>query len=1000
MHNSQRNLVCLLIFFASCFCSLTTIWAQSSGATTGAIVGTIGDETGAVIPGATITVQQLNTNFIQVTTTNAEGTYRLIALPPGKYEIKVESPGFQSEVTHFNLTVGTTALIDINLSIGIYDQFTEVQGSESSIERTERSTNIDERAIANLPIDRREYLDFALTTARVVADRIPPNGTTATSGLSINGQSARGNNITVDGFSNNDQPNGGVRTTFSQEAVREFQVVSDSFSAEFGRALGGVINIVTKSGDNELHGNLFNFVRNDRTSARDVFSANKLPFRQFQFGATLSGPIKKNRSYFFAAFERLSVKQNTIVTIDNDLVQSIRQQGFPVSNGARPFSLGNSLFLGRVDTQLTPQDRLTVRYNATYKYNGSFETFGNSQGGLISETSSGILRLKDKGFTINNLYSSSALNLVNETRFLYGRITQTAEPVDANNPLVQISTPQGNVVFGRNIILPQPSDGRIFQLVDNISLVRGRHNIKFGGDLFFANAIADNTEFTLFKGGFAIFAPFDFSQSSGIPGLPSLSAVESFDAAFRSSAQNGFLDFLSTILPGMAPGFPNGVPLSKLPLPVAFLQGFGNGHASIESKLFSLFYQDDIRITPQLLIKTGLRYDLNRVSSMPTNNGYFSPRIAFAYQPKNLSKLTVRGAYGIFFASPLSANAITVRAFNQGFKVAFLPFPYSVLAYAQPGHHYAESDKIPDEINFIPQLGFDYQFDKNISESYAQQANLTLCLSLDRETELNFSYGFVRGIKLTGLRNINPVVRPVMGDLTASLMEGRIDPTRGDINEIETSFDSYYHSFTVEMRRHLTSNINFLASYTFAKAIDNLSDGIRQDLQPPADPLNFGAERGLSLQDVRHRFVASAVWDLNSFQNRILRNTIVSTIVTLESGAPYNLITDTDLNMNNLTGDRPNGIGRNTGIKPGFANVSLRLSRAISFKERFSLQGYVEIINLFNRVNINQINNVFADTNGTFSLPPQENGRFIVPKENYRSAFAPRQCQLGIKLIF
>src|SRR5262249_16349484 len=185
------------------------------------------------------------------------------------------------------------------LIVGASSEVVEINAGSSVINegKTESSTNIDTISIANLPINQRNFLDFALTSPRVVRDRVPAQGASATSGLSFNGQPARFNNITIDGLDNNDLGGGTVRSTFSQDAVQEFQVVSDNYSAEFGRAIGGIINIVTKSGSNDLHGSAFNFVRNEAISARNAFSTINPEFKQYQFGATLSGAIKKDRTF-------------------------------------------------------------------------------------------------------------------------------------------------------------------------------------------------------------------------------------------------------------------------------------------------------------------------------------------------------------------------------------------------------------------------------------------------------------------------------------------------------------------------------------------------------------------------------------------------------------------------------------------------------------------------------------------------------------------------------
>src|SRR5262249_36465120 len=223
---------------------------------------------------------------------------------------------------------------------GANTEIIEVHASGNiEAQKTESSTNVDKERIDGLPINRRDFMEFSLTVARVIRDGLPPQGAIATSGISFNGQSARLNNVTIDGLDNNDPASGSARATFGQDAVQEFQVISDNYSAEFGRAVGGVVNIVTKGGGNDYHGNLFFFNRNDKIGARDVFAPFRPPYKQYQFGTILSGPIKKDRAFFFASFERLSVNQNKFITISDATKEAAARQRLPFNNGPQPFAL-------------------------------------------------------------------------------------------------------------------------------------------------------------------------------------------------------------------------------------------------------------------------------------------------------------------------------------------------------------------------------------------------------------------------------------------------------------------------------------------------------------------------------------------------------------------------------------------------------------------------------------------------------------------------------------
>ncbi|KAF0245662.1 MAG: ferrienterochelin and colicins outer membrane receptor, partial [bacterium] len=290
-----------IIISALCLVSFTSIKAQSAGSTTAIITGKIADEQMSVVGGATIIAKNPQTNFSREVISQEDGSYVISQLPPGNYVVTIVNSGFTSQIRSLELTLGTTTVLNFMIKVGTPTEIIEITaGNDTYLEgKTESSTNINRNTITTLPINRRNFLDFSITAARVLADRVPAQGASATSGLSFNGQSARFNNITIDGLDNNDLGSGSVRSTFSQEAVQEFQIISDGYNAEFGRAIGGIVNIITRGGSNEFHGQLFLLNRNDDIAARDAFAPVKPPYSQYQFGTALEGPIKKDRAFFF-----------------------------------------------------------------------------------------------------------------------------------------------------------------------------------------------------------------------------------------------------------------------------------------------------------------------------------------------------------------------------------------------------------------------------------------------------------------------------------------------------------------------------------------------------------------------------------------------------------------------------------------------------------------------------------------------------------------------------
>jgi hypothetical protein len=977
------------------------VMAQSVGSTSSALKGRVTDEGGAAIPGATVIVKQADTGLSREIVSADDGIYFVGQLPPGNYTVTVSSDGFKSVSGGVSLLLGVASNTDFILPVGVTTDVVEVTANDTPQDTTESSTNIDKDKIAVLPINRRDFLDFALTAARVTPDRVPVQGVTATSGLSFNGQSARFNNITIDGLSNNDIGSGSVRATFSQEAVQEFQIISDGFSAEFGRSLGGIVNIVTKGGSNQNHGSLFFLNRNDSISARDVFATFKPEFRQYQFGAALSGPIKKDKLFFFTSFERLTVKQNAVVTISDNSVAAARRLGFPIRNGSIPFAIANSTFLARLDARLSPNDTFYARYNFGNSYNGSFKPFG----GLTSEENGSIQDLTDNSIVLNNVYVNTKLNLINETRFLYGFRDQDVVQFD-KGPGVSLTAPEGTIFFG-SFATNQPRVEEIFQIVNNVTLTKGRNALKFGVDFNYTGLPDKKSRVPFLDQGNATFGPIDFSALTGIPNLPTLTGFQAFDPASRTPEQIAFLKVASGALPGLIPGFPRNVPLADIPLPLLFVQGFGDTRLEVPTKFFAAFVQNDFRVKNNLLLKAGLRYDINRVRFMPDNNGNFSPRLSFAYRPLKLPKLTIRGSYGLFFATPLVGVSFLSEPSRSGaLKILVIPFPFSILPFNGPNRQFTPSNDLPSGFTFEPQLSQFFQFDKNIRNTYSQQANFGLDYLVSDRTVASVSYTFVRGTRLFTTRQINPVVRP-QGDLLTSLRIGRSDPTTGQISQFESAYDSYYNALTLAVNRRFTKGFGVLVSYTFSKAIDNVFDLRTDVVDKPVDTLKPGDERSLSVQDVRSRFVLSGLWDLNFSKNPFLKDFQISSIISLNSGRPYNLLAGTDLNQNGDSGDgdRPffQGVSlpRNAGITTGFANVDVRLSRTVKIKENFRILGFVEAFNLFNRVNFSEIDRTFTpDAQGNFNLPSRDGGRFTVPAGRTRNAFSPRQFQFGFRLFF
>ncbi|MBI4854965.1 MAG: TonB-dependent receptor [Acidobacteria bacterium] len=976
---------------------------MGQGATSSAFSSTIKDSSGAIIAGAKVQIKSTETGLERENLSNESGTVFINLLPPGEYELKIEVDGFTPQIRKVLLTLGQTLSLDIELIAGGNQEIIEVNATAPILDlnKTEVSTTIDRQKIENLPINRRNFLDFSLTTPGVNIDRLPIQGPAAASGLSFNGQTPRQNNITIDGLDNNDLGSSSVRSTFSQDAVQEFQVLSNSFSAEYGRAIGGIVNIVTRSGTNDFHGSAFLFNRNQDLNARNAFARTNPQFSQYQYGFTLGGPIVKNKHFFFTSYERLDVTATNFVTISDQAISSLKRLGFPTDNGDVAFEQINNSLLISTKSQLNSKNTLSLRYNFSRGKDENLQPFG----GLVARSTGGIGILRDDALAISNI-SVLTPKIVMETRFLYARRSQAIDSLDPNQgPLLNIFSDEGLIFAGRNTFLPQPRLQNIYQVFNSLSLSTNRQNIKFGVDLNFSDSPEDRTALPIIYGGLAVFQAIDFAQATGIPGLPSISALQNFDPTLRTPLQKAFL----TTAFGTIPGFGA---VGDLPLPAAFIQGFGDPSGNITSNYLSFFAQDDIKIKQNFTLKLGGRYDREGLDDpFPSTSGnHFSPRIAFTWSPLKNNKLAIHGAYGLFYGVTQRGVILATRVID-GVKtktaLLILGSPTRpgqaainqalIKSFAQPGHRFPETGQFPSELS---NTGFPVRIflpDPNFKNPYSHQASFGFDYSITNNMALTINYQLVRGLHILLSRNINPIIRPDLGDPA-----GRVDPNRGDVFSFEGSGDSYYHGVSFVLNRRFANRFGGLVSYTFSKALDNFVD-FQADREELQDSLNLRNERSYSSNDVPHRFVASGTLDIGYSKNIFLKDFLLSAIITINSGRPFNLLAGVDVNRNgdNPPGDRPAQVGRNLGISPKIATFDMRLTRSIRLKDKYQFNLTLEAFNLFNRVNILSLNRIYLpNSDGSFNLPPKEDGRFIATPDRFRDATSSRQLQLGVRFSF
>lgn len=734
--------------------------AQSNAAD---LQGTVKDASGAVVTNATVTARNPATNVSRTATTNDEGFYRMTNLPPGTYEVTVEASNFKKLLlSNVTVTIGQAAQLDATLEPGAITETVTISDATSEIVETTKTavaTTIDQQRINNLPINERNYLSFALTTSTVGRDNGRPIGPAPTTGLNFGGQRGRSNLVQVDGADNTDNSVNASRSTVSQEAVQEFQVVTNSFAPEFGRSAGGVVNVVTKSGTNELHGNVFGFLRHRSFQARNAFAPiEDPPFTRTQYGFTIGGPLDKDRTFFFFAFEQRRRNESGFFTSNvaqgltgsatipviaglnpiartfnnitpqqaafiNALVGTgnatnicgARAYAFFASSGGTTGLTGSNPLISPNDGSLCPAispilpgaigprfilsgapvpsgttnaagqfiafrplnslqtvfpitDRTTYnsfrldhlitrahQFSFRFGYNPSTITgiqveSQNQSLGQNDFSRTGIQKLRDFS-AVTTLTSTIGHNIVNEARFNFGERRATFKSQNGDAVAFNIS---GTAFIGRELFSPVQRTETRYEWTDNVNVVSGNHNFKFGGDVAFIRIPE------------AIFE-LNFAGLFNFGGLAA-----------------------TTLNPAFA-GAPDFTPVQQygLGFPANFIQGFGNPISSISNKPLAFFAQDSWKIRPNLTLNYGIRYDIELTEQIPTlplqdplsgitltadqvlaaqdamgvqqgfprDKNNWAPRLAVAWDPWSDGKTAIRAAFGMFYDHPLLAIA-------------------------------------------------------------------------------------------------------------------------------------------------------------------------------------------------------------------------------------------------------------------------------------------------------------------------------------------------------
>jgi outer membrane receptor protein involved in Fe transport len=970
-------------------CLLSTAAFAQSEAGGATLLGTVTDPTGATVAAAKVTLSSPQIGFTRVTQTTDSGLFNFPRVPVGLYVLEVEKAGFRTiKRENIELAVGAVVDLTVPLSVGSTSESITVTEEVSLVEstRSQTSTNVGSRAVADLPINGRNFLDFTTLTPGVVRD---PRG----GDLSFGGQRGTANSLLVDGMDSNNlffgQSAGRAGAgrnpySFSQDAVQEFQVNTNGYAAEIGRAGGGVINVVTKSGTNAVHGNAFWFYRdrfmNANTAINKSRGVARQPYHYNQFGGTVGGPLVKDKVFYFLSYDgQRNTDPNPVFfpfSITNP--DALTQQGLAeLSTYLDPYTTGrnNDIGLAKVDWNVTDSQRLSLRYNI-HRFRGvNFENSGAQS--AREHTGNSNVSTNHLAVNYSKVFGSS---VVWDSRFNW--LTDD-QPGLANSDQPEAQVRQNNVLYmqiGRNNFSPRYTNSDRYQYIQSVSYIRGSHTYKIGGDLNFERI--DN------------FFPGNFSGSYQF---------------------NSIADFAAR-------------------RPFSFTQGFAG--ASTDGPLtkpnateFAFFVQDAWRVTPRLTLNYGYRYDQMRYAQPPVLNpdaglaaiglqtnrinrdaNNHAPRFGLAYRLDNEGNHVIRAGYGIFYARTASIligtahsqNGIQVQTYtlrsNFPTYPAVLPAPPTVA-------------RTPDIYVVAP----DYV------QPLTAQWNFNYETQFRRDLAFTFGYLGVRGYHLSRTRDINLfTTQPVSatapnGSPTTIFTRTRIRPNAnfGRISVFDSGGDSTYHGGFVQVSKRYARNFQLLANYTWSKVIDVVPDqtsvvvGTGDDAKVAQDTLLPNLDRARGDANTAHRLVASGVWDLNywgkssnGFMRHVVNGWQIALIGQLRSGQPFSPTVGGNSDINNdgnARTDRPPFYGRNSYELPGFISWDARVSKSIALapNERVRLRLIGEAFNITNRANFSNVNRSPVSFNSTTRVFTNVSN-FLVPN----ASFDPRILQLAAKIEF
>lgn len=1019
----------------SVFCVMTlTALLPAHGQQFASLNVQVNDQTGRAVAGAIISVRNSATGIERKTDSDAAGVVSIPGLRAGSYKVTVEAAGFARYETPLTLTLGQEARIGISMRVQSATESVEVADTAHGVatDQTETSHVIAPDEISKLPIAERDFIDFVLLTPTATIGR---STTTAAQSafqetelmISLGGlRETHSVFYSIDGVDYNTSTSGVQRVSPSLDWVEEFRVTDAPGAADAGMNLGGAVNTITKSGTNDLHGSVYDYVRNNAIDATNLLAAPGFSTLRFnQFGSTAGGPIRRDKAFYFLGYQGQRRAESPIFShfilscIDTE---GCLGAGTPSINevksslGLSPEDLGSILLIQDYDNGFAkftaaPGKRTSLSAGYLIADLRNHNTPAASPGqGLPSSYRDNLIHDQT---IYGNLFQQFTDRWSAESSLNFGRRIFNMNPVGAGyEPAIQVADElySGGFLGGVNYY-----SEHYFQARETLTLTRDRHLLKLGGE-FQPIWFAAQTPY--FTPGVAIFSPQSF-----------------FGVGPFESAPFGPGTAVEFLFQEPRTEFGTQVPQRQLPFELGFYTGADAqlrqqaDQVHFWHKLIGAYAEDQWHATPELLISAGVRYDLDLLPSAhdlaligkmnPSDFTKVQPRIGVAYALRG-GKNVVRANFGIYTGSfeyssyvnnwhgasaftamnqPLLAEFANPTEELTGFAPAGMVGAIGPVAAGSAFRNFSHNGiyPAPSGLKQFP-LGF---MKRKYPKLYSEQARLEVDNDFDKNWHVTLGYHYLHALRLTSSKSINGVPDGFLSDGRQKFSPA--DSNFGFVLFATPSGWAIYNAGTAVLRRDLSRNWSAMASYTYAKSIDVATENQLQD--EPQDYLAPQLDRAVSDNDVRHRLVVTLLGNSPATWVQPLRNFELSMINTLQSPQYYSILAGSDVNGDGFPfNDRVGAIGRNTYRGDSYYDTDVRLGRKFAITERLSANARFEALNLLNRVNVQDVDQVYGS--GEFGGDvPQHYGDHIAspynPTFGTPTFAAPaRQFQFSLKFEF